>query len=420
MFTNTYLPHVGGVARSVKTLEDDCRARGHEVKVIAPESDQAEEFPDVLRVPAIQNFNGSDFSVRLPSPSLIRNFLADFEPDIIHSHHPFLLGDAAIREGMRGGVPVVFTHHTLYEQYTHYVPGDSEALKRVAIQLATEYCNLCSHVIAPSESVARLLKERGVETEISAIPTGIETKDFAAADGVAFRAAHGISEDAVVIGHVGRLAEEKNLGFLARSVKRVMEKNERLHFLLVGTGSAEKSVLGVVGEHRVTATGALQGVDLHSAYAAMDLFAFASQSETQGMVLAEAMAAGTPVIALDGPGVREILRDSENGVMLAAGASEEEFSTVVLALAEDDARRKHAAEKARKTAAEYDRSVTTDRVISLYKQLVSRARPETSDDVPLWDKMLSAVSAEWELAAAKLSAVGAAVAGTRATEAKLD
>src|SRR5688500_1068344 len=106
MFTNTYLPHVGGVARSVKTLEDECRKRGHEVKVIAPQSDTADESPHVLRVPAIQNFNGSDFSFRLPIPSLVRDFIEDFKPDIIHSHHPFLLGDAAIREAWKLRLPI--------------------------------------------------------------------------------------------------------------------------------------------------------------------------------------------------------------------------------------------------------------------------------------------------------------------------
>jgi 1,2-diacylglycerol 3-alpha-glucosyltransferase len=142
MFTNTYLPHVGGVARSVQTLEEACRAEGHEVRIVAPEFEGAQPSPRVLRVPAIQNFNGSDFCVRLPFPNLVRDFMEEFQPDIIHSHHPFLLGDSALREGWKMKVPVVFTHHTLYERYTHYVPLDSEALKRMAVQLATDYCNL--------------------------------------------------------------------------------------------------------------------------------------------------------------------------------------------------------------------------------------------------------------------------------------
>src|SRR5690606_27397908 len=110
------------VARSVKTLEDACRQHGHEVKVVAPEFDGAESSPNVLRVPAIQNFNGSDFCVRLPFPDAINDFIESFNPDLIHSHHPFLLGDAALRKAWTMQVPIIFTHHTLYERYTHYVP----------------------------------------------------------------------------------------------------------------------------------------------------------------------------------------------------------------------------------------------------------------------------------------------------------
>src|SRR5262245_6406279 len=117
MFTNTYLPHVGGVARSVSTYGNELRRRGHEVRLIAPEFDGAEPSEHVLRVPAVQRFNGSDFSVRLPQPGLIAPFLDNFRPQVIHSHHPFLLGDAALRYAWARRLPLAFTHHTLYEQY---------------------------------------------------------------------------------------------------------------------------------------------------------------------------------------------------------------------------------------------------------------------------------------------------------------
>src|SRR5262245_30782698 len=97
MFTNTYLPHVGGVARSVSTYEEELRRRGHLVRIVAPEFEDAEPSDHVLRIPAIQGFNGSDFSVRLPQPGVISDWLDAFRPDAVHSHHPFLLGDTALR-----------------------------------------------------------------------------------------------------------------------------------------------------------------------------------------------------------------------------------------------------------------------------------------------------------------------------------
>lgn len=422
MFTNTYLPHVGGVARSVKTLEDECRKLGHEVCVIAPQSDHADASPDVLRVPAIQNFNGSDFSFRLPAPLIISDFIEKFQPDVIHSHHPFLLGDSALREAWKAQIPIVFTHHTLYERYTHYVPLDSPALKRVAIQLATEYCNLCSEVIAPSESIAKLLVERGVSTPIEPIPTGINTEEFSNANGKEFRTNHHIPEDCLLIGHVGRLAEEKNLRFLAEAVKEVLTKSDRAHFLLVGNGPEKEKLLDILGDcrDRVIAPGALQGKELCDAYAAMDLFVFSSQSETQGMVLAEAMAAGVPVISLDGSGVREIMNDGHNGIMLPGNAEVQQFSTAINRLIDDKNFRLHCARGAKQTAADYDRQATTLKITNLYENLIEKALYERAEDFSPWDRVLNGIGIEWDLTVAKFSAVAAIVSETPATEATLD
>ena len=424
MFTNTYLPHVGGVARSVQTLEEGCRAQGHEVRVIAPEFEGAEPCPHVLRVPAIQNFNGSDFCVRLPMPNLVRDFMEEFKPDIIHSHHPFLLGDAALREGWKMKVPVVFTHHTLYERYTHYVPMDSEALKRMAIQLATDYCNLCDTVIAPSESIASLLFDRGVTTPILTIPTGIDTESFASGVGSAFRKRAKIRKETIVIGHVGRLAAEKNLRFLTDAVIPCLRERPDTLFLLVGDGDARDEILSRFAEEgledQIHSPGKLTGSDLSDAYGAMDCFAFASQTETQGIVLAEAMATGNPVVALDGPGVREIVRDCENGWLLTADAGPAEFCGALLQMISRPAKRREMAAIARRSAKDYDTARCIREMIDCYTQLVAAQRRSDEGDSTPWDRLVAGIEIEWELLAAKVSAVTAAVVETPATEARLD
>jgi glycosyltransferase involved in cell wall biosynthesis len=421
MFTNTYLPHVGGVARSVKTLEDACRGFGHEVKVIAPEFDGAEPSHDVLRVPAIQHFNGSDFCVRLPVPNRIRDFIADFRPDVIHSHHPFLLGDAALREAWKWSVPLVFTHHTLYERYTHYIPMDLPAFKRIAIQLATEYCGLCDLVVAPSDSIARLLSERGVETRVEVVPTGIDVGWFSAGDGARFRAEWNIPADALVIGHVGRLAKEKNLSYLADAVSQCLERKPDAVFLLVGDGEAAQETKRKAGPpERVRWVGCQSGRALADAYAAMDVFAFASQTETQGIVLAEAMAAGKPVVALDGSGVREVVVDGENGFLLDADATPEAFEQALLRLLLDpDLLRRYGA-GARESAAAYDRDSCARRMVEGYETLLAARTRQEERGPMLWDRLLNSLGAEWDLLAAKLSAAAAAVAETPATQASLD
>lgn len=424
MFTNTYLPHVGGVARSVKTLEDACRSFGHEVKVIAPDFPGAEPSDDVLRVPAIQNFNGSDFCVRLPLPNVIRDFIEDFGPDVIHSHHPFLLGDAALRESWKMQVPILFTHHTLYERYTHYVPLDSPALKRMAIQLATEYCNLCDQIIAPSESIAKLLHDRAVITPIRSIPTGIDTAAFAAGDGSRFRKSAGIPEGAKLVGHVGRLAREKNLLFLSEAVALRLKDDPAAIFLVVGDGDAreemhanfERAGCGA----QVHFAGKKSGQDLADAYASMDCFAFASQTETQGIVLAEAMAAGKPVVALDGPGVREIVEDGRNGILLKGDATAEEFASALELLMNDEAFSLGCSERARESAEAYATDHCARQMIACYEDLIeSHDRIFDEDPMP-WDRLMASVEVEWDLLSAKVSAAAAAVIETPATEASLD
>ncbi len=240
LLTNTYYPHVGGVARSVQAFRDEYLRRGHRVLVVAPEfPDTPENETDVVRVPAIQNFNASDFSVALPFHKGLTERIDDFRPDIVHSQHPFLLGMTAVRIARSRNLPLVFTHHTLYEQYTHYVPADSPILKRFVIELATRYANLSDQVFAPGESIRDLLIQRGVTTPILVVPTGVQVEKFSHGDGSGFRAKNGIPEDAFVVGHVGRLAPEKNLEFLARSVADFMQSRPGAFFIVVGAGPSE-------------------------------------------------------------------------------------------------------------------------------------------------------------------------------------
>jgi len=411
-FSNTYLPHVGGVAKSVHTLENAFREQGHEVRIVAPEFEGSEPDRNVLRVPAIQNFNGSDFSVRIPIPNAIWDFVEDFGADIVHSHHPFLLGDAALRIARRLEKPILFTHHTLYERYTHYVPFDSPALKRMAVALATEYCNLCDRIIAPSESVAKLLKERGVETPIESIPTGIDSGAFAGADGAGFREANGISSETRVIGTVGRLAEEKNLLYLAEAVAGYLREHSDALFLIVGDGEAREKMLEIlkkdVSEKQIQMQGKLSGGELHAAYAAMDCFVFASQTETQGLVLAEALAAGKPVVALDGPGVREVVEDGRNGTLLPSDAPPARFTESLAALLGDQETLRARTREARPSIEDYDTEVCAARMLDCYRQTIEdHASGGAADPPDYWHRLLSELGIEWDLAVAKTTAIRA-------------
>jgi glycosyltransferase involved in cell wall biosynthesis len=423
MFTNTYLPHVGGVARSVSTFAEEFSRRGHDVRIVAPEFEGAENSSGrVLRTPAIQNFNGSDFSVRIPQPGLMADYVDQFRPDVLHSHHPFLLGDSALRMAWSRRLPLVFTYHTMYEAYTHYVPLNSDALKRFVIQMSTDYCNLCTHVIAPSESVAVLLRQRGITTPITSIPTGIDLELYGSGNGARFRRRYGIDPNATVIGHVGRLAAEKNLDYLATAVGRYLADHAAAVFLVVGSGDAGESMQRILqnyaGSKQVIFAGSQVGQDLADAYAAMDLFVFSSHSETQGMVLAEAMAAGVPAVALDAPGAREIVND-RNGRLLSRDASDREFAHIIAQLVDNKDRLHDLGTAARNAATEFSLEKCADRLLDRYERLVREYSRGPAADPGPWDRLLGRLEIEWNLLVEKTAALAAAARETDAAKAKL-
>ncbi|MEW6381585.1 MAG: glycosyltransferase [bacterium] len=418
MFTNTFIPHVGGVANSVKAFTDEYRRLGHRVLVVAPVFENTpQDEKDVIRVRAIQNFNGSDFSVSLAIPLVLSKKMELFQADIIHSHHPYLLGDTALRTAASLNIPLVFTHHTMYEQYTHYVPGDSPRLRHFVIELSTGYANLCDQVIAPSESVAAILTGRGVKTPISVIPTGVDIERFGQGNGPLFRADMGIPADALVIGYVGRLAAEKNLEFWAEAVAGFIRQSPTSHALVVGSGPAQTKIeevfINAEVRERLHVTGALVGSRLADAYQAMDIFAFTSKSETQGMVLLEAMAAGVPVVALDAPGVHEVVRDGENGRLIGEEKIELFIQAISSITSLEPQKRRSLIEAARSTAREFSTAKSADKALALYRHLLlDRARTTAGPEQhKAWAAILRRIEEEWSIWSNRLSAAGKAVLG---------
>jgi glycosyltransferase involved in cell wall biosynthesis len=414
MLSNTFTPHVGGVARSLEAFTAEYRRRGHRVMVVAPEFSHAPtEETDVLRIPAVQNFNGSDFSVVLPISGLLSRTLDQLQPEIVHAHHPYLLGMTALRIARYRELPLVFTHHTLYEQYTHYVPGDSPTLRQFVIELATQYANLCDQVFAPSESIASLLHERGVFAPVAVVPTGVRMERFAQGDGAGFRAAMGIPGDAFVIGHLGRLAPEKNLAFLAEAVAAFLESDTAAHFLVVGKGPSEVDIRRIFERRglsrRLWLPGVLEHPRLADAYHAMDAFAFASKTETQGMVLTEAMAAGVPVIALDASGVREIVQDGCNGWLLGE-ETRDAFRDALRWIAHMDSAQRGALSRAALERADaFSLPRTADKALACYEVLKSKTLLSAgADEHERWENLLHLIKAEWDIVKSVTIAAGSA------------
>ncbi len=403
MMTNTYKPITGGLERSVEVFSREMRAREHNVLIVAPEHEGAEEKEEgVVRVPAIQHFNGTDFSVQLPIPLILSNTLKKFNPDIVHAHHPFLIGDTALRVSAYFRVPLVFTYHTLYEKYTHYVPADSEAMKKFVIELSKGYANLCDYVFAPSKSLDVILRKRGVKSPIEINPTGIYEKEFASGDGKNFREKEGIPSDVFVIGYTGRVAPEKNMVFLSNVVSDFMKTREEAYFLCLGDGPSLEKVKSVFYEKglkdRTCFPGVVRGRELYDGYASMDLFAFASKSETQGLVIAEAMASGTPVLAIDAPGVRDVVEDGQNGRLIREENREEFIKGFGWAKGLNKEERKKIEDNALRTAGRFSVGKSIERALAVYKKVIEKGYSRRETDKDLWQGAMRALKAEWRIA----------------------
>jgi glycosyltransferase involved in cell wall biosynthesis len=364
------------------------RQLGHEVIVVAPgDSLTAPIHADrqgVIRVPALPSVAGSDFTLPLPTSDRLNDVIAAFDPHIIHAHHQFSLGKAALNAARKLHKPIVVTVHTFLENMTgsFKVPIKMSLTARIAKEAASFlgaatfpifFENSCDAVLAPTESAARLLRERGVTTPIYITPSGIDADLYAKPNGSAVRKKHVIDSGSFVVGHVGRLSKEKNLGFLAKGVALFLAAKPDARAIVVGNGPCSGEMASAFRAHRVSSRvrwlGVQRGQALADAYGAMDVFAFSSVIETQGLVLAEAMAAGTPVVALDGPGTRDIIRSGVNG-QLVTKLAPEAFAEALLEwsrLSAHEAQRRRQA--ARETGVSYALEQTTRRLVAVYKQV---------------------------------------------------
>lgn len=422
MMTNTYLPHVGGVARSIAQFSQQLRSEGHRVKIVAPEFDNmpSDEI-DVIRIPAIRNFNHTDFSVIRPVPHPLTSALHGFEPDIVHSHHPFLMGNIALRVAHNIGAPLVFTHHTKYEDYTHNLVVDGDVVKRFAIQLATRYANLCDLVIAPSESIKSILLERGVTKPVRAVSTGVTPEFFGSDDQGNFREQLGIPDEALVIGHLGRISKEKNVEILAsaaiQSIENTKDSNsvamKNSCFVLFGDGPEAATVENMFRqaglEKRFFRTGMISREEVPNAYRTMDVFLFSSTSETQGMVITEAMASAKPVVAIDAPGVRDVVIDRVNGRLVSENDASRLADALDWVLQLDSENFEHMRGQALLTAQKYTMEKSCTLLLDSYKTQIEAIPARDRDQFDLWTQILRTVDSEWQIVASAVAAASDSV-----------
>jgi 1,2-diacylglycerol 3-alpha-glucosyltransferase len=325
LFTNNYFPMLGGVPTAIDTIRQGLEVLGHEVVIVAPRMAGSDDGRHrVIRVPAVPAPTYPDFALPLPiGPALARRLRA-LDLDVFHAHHPFLLGASARRLARAAGRPFVFTYHTLYDRYAHYVPLPRPIVARQAIRWSTGFADTADLVLAPSDFVARRLRTHGVRRPIEVLPTGIDLDRFQPGARATARQALGLAADDRLLLYVGRLDREKNLGFLLDAVARIQIPRVRL--LLVGRGT-QAAALGRAAtaralEDRVELRGGSPPDGLPTYYRAADAFVFASTTETQGLAVLEAMACGLPVVAVRASGIEEVVVEGVSGLLVSEDAAD--------------------------------------------------------------------------------------------------
>ena len=397
IFGESFLPYRSGVTVSTDALARGLAAAGHRVLLVVPRPARGTEASvapvvagEAIEVAWLPSYQGPPpvpphYRMPLPRPSRSLRAARHWRPDVVHAQSPFVSGLMARSVARAMGAPLVFTHHTRFGDYRHYLGPLAGPGAWLTERYLRSYWAGCAAIVAPSTDLAREITARilGSRPIVRPIPTGLDLAALAAVAAVDPRTLAGWPAGSVVVVSVGRLAREKSVDLLTEAFARAADKDPRLRLLLVGDGPLSAVLAQRVARPdlvgRVHLAGSLDRPDALALAGGADLFAFASRTETQGLVLAEALAVGVPVVALDGPGVRDSVRDGVDGIIVprppgdAADEATGRLAEAITAVAGDPSRRARLAAAAREGASRFALADRIDEVVELYREVVARA-----------------------------------------------
>jgi len=372
LFTDAYLPEITGVTTVVRALRDELERLGHEAYVYAPRYDRpSDDERNVYRFRSGPVFAYKTARMAVPySLSAARTYRG---LDVVHSHTPFSLAYAGLAAAHRYHLPHVQTYHTYLSHYLHYVPRPLRPSVQAAEKYSALLCNRCSVVTAPTPSIRDELRRFGVRRPIYVVPFGPDLRHYEEESVWSPRQALEIGEDAPLFLYAGRVAPEKNLPFLLESFARIREALPAAVMVLAGDGpqraQLEQAAVDLSLASSVHFAGFLDRKRLVDLYRSADLFLFASKTETQGLVIVEAMAAGTPAVAVDAMGVRDVVVDGVNGFLVPEDASA--LAERAVEAVGDRRLAGHLAVGARATAAQTSLQRGVARMVEVYEESLS-------------------------------------------------
>ena len=376
LFTECYHPIVNGVVVSVSIFARELAKLGYDVDIYAPAfSGYTDTEPNVHRLYSLPRPTSLQYPLALPfGTAFLDKVFAEYPPDLVHANHPFLTGREARRLARRLGCPLVFTYHTILRDYAHYIPLPGALVRRLAVWVSREFSNSADCVIVPTESVRELLRSYGVTPRIEVIPTGIDLDSMQAFPRRPVRARYGVPARAPLVCTSGRLAREKGLDRLLRAFRRVQATLPEAYLLLVGGGPWEQECRALIAslglEARVRVTGYVTRDEVFDCLAESDLFVFPSITDTQGLVVLEAMALGCPALAARSGAVRDMIQDGENGVIV--DPSPEALAEGICRLLGSQEMRAQLAGQGRRRAEEFSAGNMAARLSRVYASLLKQ------------------------------------------------
>ncbi|MDG4553790.1 MAG: glycosyltransferase [Candidatus Competibacter sp.] len=383
MLSDVYFPRVNGVSTSIQTFRRELQRLGHEIWVVAPEYGQpAEEEDGISRVPSRRVLFDPEDRMMRPGPLDRRlRALDGGRFDLVHVQTPFVAHYAGLRLARRWSVPCVETYHTFFEEYLfHYLPVlPKNAWRAVARLFSRRQCNRLDGLVVPSRAMREALERYGVRAAMRVIPTGMPQDAFREGDGQAFRARHGIAASQPTLVFVGRVAFEKNIEFLLDVVRALKQtRHPDIVLIVAGEGPAEGRLHRLAGElgvrDNLRFVGYLaRGADLASCYRAGDVFVFASRTETQGLVLLEAMSLGVPVVSTAVMGTRDILEAGKGALVAAEEVAD--FAAQVRRLLDDAALRRRLGQEGREYARHWAADGPAQALLAFYEQIRAGRAP---------------------------------------------
>lgn len=380
--SDVYFPRINGVSTSIETFRRELRELGHTVHLIAPDyPGSSSDESDIMRVPSRQlPFDPEDRLMKFNWVMAHLEKLRTEHYDIIHIQTPFVAHYLGIKLSRLLDIPCIETYHTFFEEYLHhYIPFVPRAIMgAVARRFSRHQGNSLDGMVVPSRPMMEVLRRYGVTTHAEIIPTGLEPESFVPGNGDDFRRKYGIAPVRPMLLFVGRVAHEKNIGFLLRVADRIRKDIPEVLLLIAGAGPAREGLeretekLGLSGH--VMFIGYLdRHAELNDCYRSADIFVFSSKTETQGLVLLEAMAQSVPVVSIAEMGTLDVLREG-CGVWIAEDELAN-FSGKAIEMLRDDYARIQLGEAGRIYAHEWSAVKLAERMLVFYKSVIESHRP---------------------------------------------